>query len=94
MFAVLFEVNPKPEQWDTYLGYAKMLRPELVQVDGFIDNERFSSLLRPGWMLSLSTWRDDKALVRWRTAARHREVQLRGRNEVFREYPYRRNHLG
>jgi len=64
MFAVLFEVNPKPEQWDTYLGYTKMLRPELVQMDGFIDNERFSSLLRPGWMLSLSTWQDENEVFR------------------------------
>ena len=23
MFAVIFEVNPKPEQWEAYLGYAK-----------------------------------------------------------------------
>ena len=54
MFAVIFEVNPKAEQWDTYLGYAKLLRPELEQIGGFIDNERFASLCRPGWVLSLS----------------------------------------
>jgi heme-degrading monooxygenase HmoA len=89
MFAVIFEVNPKPEQSDTYLDYAKMLRPELEQVDGFIDNDRFSSLRRPGWVLSLSTWRDEKAIVRWRTAARHHEVQLKGRTEVFRDYRIR-----
>ncbi len=29
MFAVLFEVQPKPGQTDTYLGYARMLRPEV-----------------------------------------------------------------
>jgi heme-degrading monooxygenase HmoA len=88
MFAVIFEVEPKPEQWDSYLDYARMLRPELVQVDGFIDNDRFSSLRRPGWVLSLSTWRDEKAVVRWRTAARHHEV-LKGRTEVFRDYHIR-----
>jgi hypothetical protein len=32
MFSVIFEVQPKPEQWDAYLGNAKMLRPELEQV--------------------------------------------------------------
>ena len=67
MFSVIFEVHPGPEQWDAYLGYAKMLRPELEQVDGFIDNIRYRSLTRDGWMLSLSGWRDEKALVRWRT---------------------------
>src|SRR6266849_3002323 len=89
MFAVIFEVNPKPEQWDAYLGYAKPLRPELERIDGFIDNERFSSMRRPGWLLSLSTWRDEKAVIRWRTFARHHEVQQKGRFEVFRDYHLR-----
>ena len=89
MFAVIFEVAPKPEHWDTYLDYARMLRPELERVDGFIDNDRFSSLQRPDWVLSLSTWRDEKAVVRWRTTARHHEVQQKGRNEVFRDYHIR-----
>src|SRR5262245_4684255 len=89
MFAVIFEVSPKAEQWDSYLGYAKLLRPELEQIDGFIDNERFSSLRRKGWVLSLSTWHDEKALVRWRTAARHHEVQQKGRHDVFSDYHLR-----
>ena len=46
MFSVIFEVHPKPEQWDAYLGNAKMLRPELEQVDGFVDNIRYKSLTR------------------------------------------------
>jgi heme-degrading monooxygenase HmoA len=89
MFAAIFEVNPKPEQWDAYLGYAKALRPELERIDGFLDNERFSSMRRPGWLLSLSTWRDEKAVIRWRIFARHHEIQERGRSEVFRDYHLR-----
>src|ERR1700682_62839 len=67
MFSVLFEVYPKAEKWDDYLGYAKLLRPELEKVDGFVDNIRYRSLTREGWLLSVSGWRDEKALVRWRT---------------------------
>ncbi len=89
MFAVIFEVNPQPEAWDTYLGYARSLRPELERIDGFIANERFASLRRPGWLLSLSIWRDEKAVVRWRTTERHHEIQRRGREEVFRDYHLR-----
>ncbi len=89
MFSVIFEVHPKSDQWDAYLGYAKMLRPELVQVDGFIDNVRYGSKRHEGWVLSLSTWRDEKALMRWRTLAVHHEVQKRGRSEVFRDYHLR-----
>ena len=89
MFSVLFEVNPKADQWDAYLGYAKLLRPELVQVDGFIDNFRYRSKRRDGWVLSLSTWCNEKALVRWRTHAMHHEVQEKGRFEVFQDYHLR-----
>jgi heme-degrading monooxygenase HmoA len=89
LFSVLFEVNPHEDQWDAYLGYAKMLRPELEQVDGFVDNIRYRSLTREGWILSLSNWRDEKSLVRWRTHARHHDVQARGRADVFAGYRLR-----
>src|SRR5260370_23930547 len=89
MFAVICEVNRKPEQWDTYLGYAKALRPEVERIDGFLDNERFSSMRLSGWLLSLSAWRDEKAVIRWRIFARHHEIQERGRSEVFRDYHLR-----
>src|SRR3954466_2364974 len=89
MFSVLFEVHPRPDRFDAYLGYAKMLRPELEQIDGFVDNIRYRSLTRDGWILSLSGWRDEKALVRWRTRARHHEVQEKGRSEVFLDYHLR-----
>jgi heme-degrading monooxygenase HmoA len=89
VFAVLFEVHPYTEQWDAYLGYAKMLRPDLEAIDGFVDNIRYRSLTRPGWILSLSSWRNEKALVRWRTLVRHHEVQVKGRSEVLADYHLR-----
>lgn len=89
MFSVLFEVNPHGEQWDNYLGLAKMLRPELEQIDGFVDNIRYRSLTRDGWILSLSNWRDEKSLVRWRTRARHHDVQAQGREAVLADYHLR-----
>ena len=89
MFAVIFEVKPKLERWNDYLRYATMLRPELERIDGFIDNERFESQRREGWLLSLSTWRDEKSLIRWRTQALHHEVQEKGRFEIFQDYRLR-----
>jgi heme-degrading monooxygenase HmoA len=89
MFSVIFEVHPKSDKWDAYLGYAKMLKPELEQIDGFVDNIRYGSLTREGWLLSLSGWRDEKAVVRWRTQAKHHDVQEKGRSEVFRDYHLR-----
>jgi heme-degrading monooxygenase HmoA len=89
MFSVIFEVHPKPDQWDAYLDNAKMLRPELVQVDGFVDNIRYRSLTREGWILSLSGWRDEKAVVRWRTTMRHHMAQEKGRSEILLDYHLR-----
>lgn len=89
MFSVLFEVQPRSDQWEAYLGYAKMLKPELEQIDGFVDNIRYRSLTRDGWLLSLSNWRDEKALVRWRTQGMHHGVQEKGRFEVFNDYHLR-----
>jgi len=89
MFSVLFEVQPRSNQWEAYLGYATMLKPELEQIDGFVDNIRYRSLTRDGWLLSLSNWHDEKALVRWRTQGMHHGVQEKGRFEVFNDYHLR-----
>ncbi len=89
MFSVIFEVLPNKENWDDYLDNAKMLRPELEQVEGFVDNIRYKSLIREGWILSLSNWRDEKSLVRWRTRMRHHEVQQKGRDEILADYHLR-----
>jgi heme-degrading monooxygenase HmoA len=89
MFSVIFEVCPKAERFDEYLALAKRLKPLLEKVDGFVDNERFESKRRPGWILSHSTWRDEKSIVRWRTAAEHHSAQEHGRSEILRDYHLR-----
>ena len=38
-------------------------------------SQRFESRRTKGRVLSLSTWADDKAVIRWRTLAVHHEVQ-------------------
>jgi hypothetical protein len=40
-------------------------------------------------VLSHSTWRDEKSVVRWRTVAKHHDIQQRGRDEVFQDYHLR-----
>jgi heme-degrading monooxygenase HmoA len=89
MFSVIFEVYPEEARFDDYLALAKRLKPVLEQVDGFVDNERFESRRRPGWILSHSTWRDEKSVVRWRTVGEHHLAQEKGRSEIFRDYHLR-----
>jgi heme-degrading monooxygenase HmoA len=89
VFSVIFEVNRQPDHVDDYLEMAKHLKPILQRIDGFIDNERFESHLRNGWLLSHSTWRDEKSLIRWRTEAEHHRVQESGRSTIFQDYHLR-----
>lgn len=89
MFSVIFEVLPNDGKKEAYLDLAKHLKPILESIDGFVDNERFESQLRPGWVLSHSTWRDEKSVVRWRTEGEHHVVQEKGRFEIFQDYHLR-----
>ena len=89
MMAVIFEVQPAPGQQDAYLQAAAALRPLLEQVDGFISIERFQSLTEPSRLLSLSFWRDEEAVARWRQMEADRHTQRLGRASIFRDYRLR-----
>jgi len=89
MIAVIFEVWPAAGRKQEYLDLAAGLRPLLEQVEGFISIERFESLSEPGKILSLSVFRDEAAVARWRQLEQHRFAQARGRGGVFRDYRLR-----
>ena len=89
MIAVIFEVEPKPERRQQYLDAAARLRPILESIDGFVSVERFESLTAPGKILSLSIWRDEEAVRRWRNVEEHRRVQAAGRHSIFADYRLR-----
>jgi heme-degrading monooxygenase HmoA len=89
MIAVIFEVIPAPGRKQEYLDLAAQLRPDLEKLDGFVSIERFASLSDESKILSLSFWRDEDAVKRWRNFAGHREAQARGRGGVFAEYRLR-----
>ncbi|HEY7944629.1 MAG TPA: antibiotic biosynthesis monooxygenase [Casimicrobiaceae bacterium] len=89
MIAVIFEVVPNRDQRQAYLDAAAALRPHLEKIDGFISIERFESLANPGKILSLSYWRDDDAVRRWRNLEPHRRTQAAGRQHIFQDYRLR-----
>ena len=89
MIAVIFEVVPHPVRRDDYFHIAAELRPLLDKIDGFISIERFQSLSDEGRILSLSFWRDEAAIARWRTLEAHRVAQTEGRARIFKDYRLR-----
>lgn len=86
MIAVIFEVEIADGQKGAYLDIAAELRPLLEEIDGFISVERFQSLSNENKLLSLSFFRDEKAVADWRRLMAHRRAQSQGRRGVFSDY--------
>jgi heme-degrading monooxygenase HmoA len=89
MIAVLFEVVPTREGRQMYLELAAALAVRLGELEGFVSIERFQSLTDPEKLLSLSYWRDEAALARWRAMDEHRDAQSAGRSTIFAHYRLR-----
>lgn len=89
MIAVIFEFTPAEGRVQDYLELAAALKDEVERADGFVSIERYSSLTTPGKYVSLSFWRDEDAVRKWRNVARHREAQARGRAGIFAGYRLR-----
>ncbi len=93
MIAVIFEVTPFLGERHRYLDLAGDLRGKLEKIDGFISVERFESLTLRGKLLSLSFWRDEESVRRWRETDAHRAAQSAGRGGVFADYRLRVAHV-
>lgn len=89
MIAVIFEFTPAPGRFPEYMDLATGLRTELDKADGFLSIERFESISTPGRFVSISFWRDEEAVRRWRTLQQHREAQRQGRGGIFSSYRLR-----
>ncbi|MCK4588050.1 MAG: antibiotic biosynthesis monooxygenase [Gammaproteobacteria bacterium] len=89
MYAVIFEVVPTSEGKDQYLKLALELRKFLENQNGFISIERFQSLSQENKVLSLSFWRDEEAIRKWRNELDHRLAQKKGMDSLFDSYRIR-----
>lgn len=89
MIAVLFEARAQPAHQARYLQLAAELKPVLADIDGFIDIERFQSLTNDGKILSLSWWRDEEAILKWKQNVFHQAAQAEGRASIFASYRIR-----
>jgi len=89
MIAVIFEFAVNESRGDDYFELATALRAQLDTVDGFLGIERFESLATPGKFVSISLWRDERAISRWRAATDHRAAQEQGKAGIFAEFTLR-----
>ena len=89
MIVVIFELWPAEGKRQDYFDLATALKPELEKIDGFLSIERFESVSERGKFVSLSFWRDEDAVNRWRNQMDHRRAQAAGRGGIFRDYRLR-----
>ena len=89
MYMVIFEVYPHASQKNRYFELAAQLRETLVQQPGFVQIERFQSLIDEGKILSLSCWESEEAIAGWRNHAEHMVMQKEGKATVFDSYRLR-----
>ncbi len=89
MIAVIFELHPHAGAVSRYFEIAAALKADLESIDGFISVERFESVTRPGFYLSLSFWRDEAAVRTWRCHGMHRDAQQEGRTDILAGYRLR-----
>jgi heme-degrading monooxygenase HmoA len=89
MIAVIFEFSADPGRRQEYLDLAAGLNAAVKDFDGFISIERFQSISDPQRFVSLSFWRDEEAVRKWRNVQKHRQAQARGRGGIFSAYRLR-----
>jgi heme-degrading monooxygenase HmoA len=89
VIAVIFEFTAAEGRFPDYKALAEGLSDEVRKVDGFLSIERFQSISDPKRFVSLSFWRDEEAVRKWRNLQKHREAQAKGRGGIFSEYRLR-----
>jgi len=89
MIAVIFEFTPAEGRFRDYKALADGLAEDVRKFDGFISIERFESINNKGKFVSLSFWRDEESVRKWRNLLKHREAQKKGRGGIFKSYRLR-----
>jgi heme-degrading monooxygenase HmoA len=89
VIAVIFEFTPRDGRFADYKALAEGLADDVRNADGFLSIERFESVSNKGKFVSLSFWRDEEAVRKWRTLQKHREAQRQGRGSIFASYRLR-----
>lgn len=83
---VLFEVTMKTGKMEDYLKMGASLKDSLANAEGFIHSERFSSFATEGKLLSMSVWKNEQCVEKWRNLVAHRVAQNHGRINDFVDY--------
>ena len=89
MLMVIFEFKVKSGQSQVYFDLAQDMMDKVENVDGFLGVERFQSCNEEEKYISVSKWRNHKAIKEWGSNIEHRQVQKTGKKEIFDSFDIR-----
>ena len=89
MYALFFEVRPKPGHLPHYFEHVARLRSALARHEGLLFLDRYRCLSDDAVLLSHQHWRDEAAILGWRRDSLHLQSQQAGRYEHFADYRIR-----
>ena len=89
MFSVLFEVQPKPENGTSISTMRKCFGLNSSRSTGSSTIFATRACSAKAGYCRCQSWRDEKSVVRWRTAQNHHLVQQKGRNDILKDYHLR-----
>ena len=89
MYALFFEVRPRPGHLKHYFEHVEALKPVLEKHSGLLFLDRYRSLTDDDLMLSHQLWESEDAIRAWRLDASHRRSQTAGRKIHFEDYRIR-----
>jgi heme-degrading monooxygenase HmoA len=86
MIAVIFEGIPHEGKMKKYLAMSPKYKEQLANIEGFISNERYQSCADPNKVLSVSFWKDEASIKKFRELEMHLEDERTGREVLFKDY--------
>jgi heme-degrading monooxygenase HmoA len=86
MIVVIFEGTPRAGKMEEYLARSPKYKDELSKLDGFISNERFQHCNNPNKILSISFWKDEESIKRFRELEMHQKDEVVGKEILFEDY--------
>lgn len=86
MISCTIEFGIKEGKSEQVAKLLSVLMNEVEKIDGYISKESFESRDNADKLISLSYWRDEKALEDWNKNRAHVFAMSKGKNELFNYY--------
>ena len=86
MIIAIFKFELCDNVADDFIAELNKMTERAKTMDGFLGEEPCRSLINENKFVSISYWRDKKALIAWRNDSEHRKTQKLGKDKFLKWY--------